>query len=358
VRLFGRINVSQTIRGLLFGCLLCGGAVSPLASLGADDDQANAKPAPALPVDRNLWLNTTPLTWEQLRGKGVYVYIFDGNPSGTETLAVHLAAAKQHVQDPIVFLGIAMGTTQKETDLYLKQIGFNWPTLCDPYFTYTRQCDTAMDLKGQDGIAECYFGVAYVTHDGKLVQGWTDDPEETVKAALEEAAWTTSPKDIPEPILPIWKSIELRKYSEAVPLLKKGLNAGPEEHKVAARKMQEVVTAQIERLVDEARTADEADQKWIAFRKLNRVLEDFRGYDLPKDLEPLQKKLSRSPQVKAGQTAEKQLAIAGQGLASPSLPLRKKAQIQLEKIIADFPDSDLAERATKLLESAQAPPKK
>ena len=215
-----------------------------------------------------------------------------------------------------------------------------------------------MGLKDQEAIAECYFGVAYLTHDGKIVEGWSDDPAETVQAALEGAAWTTSPQDIPEPILPIWKAIELHKYSEAVPLLKKGLNAGPEEHKAAARKMPGVVLTEIERLAAEARAADDADQKWIAFRKLGRIAEDFRGYELPKDLEPLQKKLSRTPQVKAGQTAEKQLVIAAQGLASTNPPLRKRAQVQLEKIIADFPESDLADSARKLIEDSQATPKK
>ena len=61
--------------------------------------------------------------------------------------------------------------------------------------------------------------------------------------------------------------------------------------------------------------------------------------------------------MKAGLTAEKQLTIAAQGLASPSLPMRKRAQIQLEKIVADFPDTDLAERAQQLLAEPQTTPK-
>ena len=120
------------IRGLMFACLLWGVVVSPLARVHADDDRQDAKPAPALPVDRNLWLNTTPLTWEHLRGKAVYVYFFYGTPEGTETLADHVAAAKRHANDPIVFLGIAMGTSRPETDAFLKKLGFTWPTLCDP----------------------------------------------------------------------------------------------------------------------------------------------------------------------------------------------------------------------------------
>lgn len=349
----------RTIRGLMFAGLLWGMVGVPLSNLCADDpDRMNAKPAPALPVDRNLWLNSTPFTWEQLRGKAVYVFFFDCGPGGTVKLPDHVAAAKRHANDPVVFLGIAMGSSRQEAEAYLRPLGFTWPTLCDPYYTYTRLCDTAMELKDSNMLAECYCGVAYVTNDTKIVEGWFDEPEVTVKSALTDAAWTTSPQDIPEPILPIWRAIEFRKYSEAVPLLKKGLNAGSDDHKAAARKLQEVVLTEIERLAEEARAADQADQKWTAYRKVSRVLDEFRGYELPKDLEPLQKMLLRSSQVKAGQTAERQLGIAAQGLASPNPALRKRAQVQLEKIIEDFPDSDLAGNARKLIDDAPAAPKK
>ncbi len=352
--------MSQAISWLLSAVMISGFVLSPVSMVRAeeDEDRKNAKPAPVLPVDRNLWLNTTPLTWEHLRGKAVYVYIFVCDPQGTETLADHVAAAKQHAKEPVIFLGIAMGSSRQEADAYLRMLGFNWPTLCDPYYTYTRQCDAAMGLKDSDQIAECYFGVAYVTSEGKIIEGWSDDPEETVKAAREGAAWTTSPQDIPEPILPIWRAIELRKYSEALPLLKKGLNTGPEEHKNAAYKLQDVVQAEIERLAEEARDADQADQKWAAYRKVSRTLEDFRGYELPKDLEALQKKLLRTSQVKAGQTAEKQIGIASQNLSSPNQLLRKKALVQLQKVIEEFPQTDLAEHARRLIESSESSAKK
>ena len=158
--------------------------------------------------------------------------------------------------------------------------------------------------------------------------------------------------------LPAWRAVELKKYAEALPLLKKGVNAGSNDQKEAARQLQQVVLKEIERLVGEARTADEQDQKWNAYRKIDRIMNEFRGYDIPKDLEPLQKKLARSSQVKLGLTAEKQLAIAAQGLASPNPVMKKKPEVQLEKIIADFPDSDLAKNARKLIDESQKKSKK
>lgn len=349
-----------TTRGLLFAGLLCGLlAASPDAVRAEDEDRKNAKPAPTLPVDRSLWLNTTPLTWEQLRGKGVYLLYFHCDPDSSVQFPAHLAAAKQHALDPVVFIGVAMASTPREAEVFLKGVGFGWPTLCDPTYTFCHQCDKAMGPMeaGELTTSETTISVAYVTDDGKIVEGWYDMPEDTVTEALKGAAWKTSPKDIPEPVWPIWRAVEFRKYSEALPLLKKGLNAGPDAHKAAARKLQDVVLEEIEHRAEEARTDEQADRKWNAYRKATRVLEEFRGYDLPKDLEPLQKKLSRTSQVKAGQTAEKQLAIAAQGLASSSPPLRKKAQIQLEKIVADFPDTDLAERARQMLAEPQSTPK-
>ncbi len=352
--------MSQSVRGMVFAGLLCGLFAASLEAVRAEDeDRKAARPAPLLPTDRNLWLNTTPLTWEQLRGKGVYLLYFHCGPDASTQFPVHLAAAKRHALDPVVFIGVAMASTPREAEAYLREVGCAWPTFCDPTYTFCHQCDKAMGPyeAGVPTTSETILSVAYVTSDGKIMEGWYDTPESTIPEALQGAAWKTDPKDIPEPVWPIWRAVEFRKFSEALPLLKKGLNAGTDAHKAASRKLQEVVLAEIEHRAEETRTDEQADQKWNAYRKATRIMEEFRGYELPKDLEPLQKKLGRTSQVKAGLTAEKQLAIAAQGLASPNLPMRKKAQIQLEKIVADFPDTDLAERAQQLLAEPQTTPK-
>ena len=352
--------MSQSIRGMVFIGLLCGLFVASLEAVRAEDeDRKSAKSAPLLPVDKNLWLNTSPLTWEQLRGKGVHLLFFHCDPEGSESFPVHLAAAKQHALDPVIFIGVAMAGTPREADAFLRSVGFTWPTLFDPTYTFCHQCDKATGpiKAGELAIAETVISLDYVTSDGKIVRGWYNLPEVTVTEVLKGAAWTTSPKDIPEPVWPIWRAVEFRKFSEALPLLKKGLNAGTDDHKAAARKLQETVLAEIGLRVEEARADEQADKKWNAYRKTSRIMEEFRGYDIPKDLDPLQKKLARTSQVKSGLTAEKQLTIAAQGLASPNLPMRKRAQVQLEKIVADFPDTDLAERAQQLLAEPQTTPK-
>lgn len=352
--------MSPTIRCLVFAGLLLGLlAASSQAVHAEDDDRKSAKPAPLLPVDKSLWLNTSPLTWEQLRGKGVYLFFFHCDPDSSTDFPAHLTAAKQHALDPVIFVGVAMSSSPREAEAYLRSVGCTWPTLCDPAYSFCHQCDKALGPMeaGEPTTSETSISVDYVTNDGKIIEGWWTMPEVTITEALKQAAWTTSPKDIPEPVLPIWRAVEFRKFSEALPLLKKGLNAGTDDHKAAARKLQEVVLAEIELRVEEARADEQADKKWNAYRKTSRIMEEFRGYDIPKDLEPLQKKLARTSQVKAGLTAEKQLTIAAQGLTSPNLPMRKRAQIQLEKIAADFPETDLAERAQQLLAEPQTTPK-
>lgn len=350
----------RAIRVVCVAVLLCGSVgLKSNVVCAEDEDRKTAKPAPVLPTDKNLWLNTTPLTWEQLRGKGVYLLYFHCDPESGGQFPAHLEAAKKHGLDPVIFIGVAMASSQREADAYLRGVGFTWPTLCDPNYSFSHQCDKAMGPleAGEPTISETTISVAYVTDDGKIVEGWFDNPEVTVNAALEGAVWKTDPKDVPEPLWPLWRAVELRKYSEALPLLKKGLNSGTDAQKSAAKKIQEVVQTEIASRLEEARADDEANKKWNAYRKASRTLDEFKGYDLPKELEPLQKKLSRTSEVKLGLTAEKQLAIAAQQLASPNLPLRKKAQAQLEKIAADFPESDLAERVRQLLAEPQTTPK-
>lgn len=344
------------VRRLLMLFLSCVLSLFIIERAFAED--AEGKSPPVLPTDPSVWLNTSPLTWEQLSGKGVVLYYFSCDPEGAVDLPKLIEAARTHAADPVILIGVTMGNTRQETEAYLKTVGFQWPVLCDPVYSFTHQTDKVLDSKELGLLSESLLGISYVTATGEFDAGDWEDPKSTFKDVLEGAAWITDPKDIPAPVLPAWRAVELKKYAEALPLLKKGVNAGSNDQKEAARQLQQVVLKEIERLVGEARTADEQDQKWNAYRKIGRILDEFRGYDLPKDLEPLQKKLARSSQVKLGLTAEKQLAIAAQGLASPNPVMKKKAEVQLEKIIADFPDSDLAKNARKLIDDSQKKSKK
>lgn len=338
---------------LLLFCLASGWP----APLRADDPPP--KPAPPLPADKSLWLNSSPLTWEELRGKGVYLYYFSCDPEGAEDLPKHVEAARKHALDPVIFVGVAMGNSRREAEAYLKPLGFTWPVFCDPTYSYTHLSDTAMGIADTDKFADSLCGVAYVTHDGLMSEGWWDEPEATITEALDNAKWTTDPKGLPESVLPVWRAVELRKFSEALPLIRKGVNSGTDEHKSAVASLKQVVQEEIDRRADEARAAaEQEDRKWTAYRQASRVIDEFKGYDVPNDLDPLVKKLARSSQVKAGLTAEKQLTIAAQGLTAPNPAQRKRAQLQLEKIIADFPDTDLAESARKLLDNAPMNPAK
>ena len=344
------------VRRLLMLCLSCVLSLFIIERAFAED--AEGKSPPVLPTDPSVWLNTSPLTWEQLSGKGVVLYYFSCDPEGAADLPKVIEAARTHAVDPVILIGVTMGNTRQETEAYLKTIGFQWPVLCDPVYSFTHLTDKALESEESNLLSECLTGVCYVTATGVSDEGDWEDPKSTFKDVLEGAAWITDPKDIPAPVLPAWRAVELKKYAEALPLLKKGVNAGSNEQKEAARQLQQVVLKEIERLVGEARAADEQDQKWNAYRKIGRILDEFRGYDIPKDLEPLQKKLAKTSQVKQGLTAEKQLGIAAQGLKSPNAVLRKKAEVQLEKIVADFPESDLAKNARKLIDDSQQKSKK
>lgn len=331
---------------LLCGLILCSvGTTVAMAEVGT--------PSPVLPTEPNLWLNTSPLTWEQLRGKGVVLCYFSCDPEGAEILPKAMEAARKHVADPVILIGVTMGNTRQETEAYLKIGGFQLPTLCDPTYSFTHKTDQVLESEPANLLADSTYGIAVVSFEGTFFEGDWEDPESSFTDAIEGAAWTTDPQNFPAPVLPTWRAVELKKYAEALPLLKKGVNAGPNEQKEATRQLQQVVLAEIERLAGEARAADEQDQKWNAYRKVGRIIEEFRGYDIPQDLEPLQKKLAKSSQVKLGLTAEKQLTIAAQGMISPNPALKKKAVLQLEKIISDFPDTDLAMRAGKLIDDSQ-----
>ena len=338
-------------------CLALMAATVLEGSAFAAEDEEIAHAAAPLPTDRSAWLNSSPFTWEQLKGKGVCLYFFECDSEGIEVLPKYLEAAKKHSLDPIVFIGVAMGTDRFNSEKFLQGKGYSFPTICDPTYLYVRQCDEATKAEGDFRIMGTVCHSLYVTPKGHMEIGFWDEPEETVSAALEGAAWNSDPKEVPEELRPLWRCIEFRKFSEALPLFKPALKASAAEQKEGARKLHEIVTGEIDRTAEEIREANEAGRKWDAYAGADQLLEEFRGYDIPKDIEPLKKKLTRSSDVKAGLTAQKQLPQIAQNLLSPNAAIRGKARTQLEKIKSDFEGSDLGRRAEKLLETPAASPK-
>lgn len=114
--------------------------------------------------------------------------------------------------------------------------------------------------------------------------------------------------------------------------------------------------AEIERQAGEIRAAEESDKKWAAFSQVTRLL---TASVVTKSLKTLMscRRSSRTSQVKTSPPRRETNDARGEQPHGTHPRPSQEKPVQLEKIIADFPETDLAERAQKLLATQQATPK-
>src|SRR3954453_19923221 len=77
---------------------------------------------PALPARADQWINSAPLTYESLRGKGAILYYFEET---CPTVMSQWPAMKKLYADnadkPVMFIGVNSGTSRSDLQAYLKR---------------------------------------------------------------------------------------------------------------------------------------------------------------------------------------------------------------------------------------------
>ena len=189
----------------------------------------------------------------------------------------------------------------------------------------------------------------FISSDGSMHLGDWNKFDETIQDALKGASWKLDPANVPDSLREAWAAIEFGNYKASGALLRKSLNSPKKELQEAAKRLQEVVKTAATDDFEAAKKASEDEQHWRAYEICQRLSDHFTPADLPSDFAEFKKTLIKEPKVKTGTAARRTLDGIVKGL-NAGKPLNKKFKAQLEKMVSDFEDSDLARDAQAALD--------
>lgn len=299
------------------------------------------------PRDPALWVNSPPITLEQLRGKAVFLWLFEETcPTCRAKWPSLVAKSREYQNKPIVFIAVNSGNSPDSLREYARLSNCTWPILADVDRSFEKLCDAGeISL---ENVNQAYW----ISSEGSLEVGDWSDIDGTIQEALTGAAWKIDPAGIPGELQDTWRAIEFNNYKAAAPGLKKYLNSPKSEIKAAAQQLDGLVQTDLKSQIEAATTAREAGELWKAFELCQIITSRFNGIELPDEVSEMKKALAKEPQVKAASISRKVLDGAIKNVAN-GRPLTKKAHGQLEKMVTDYPDTELAREAQKLLDLAK-----
>ena len=192
-----------------------------------------------------------------------------------------------------------------------------------------------------------------ITSDGKLISGNARDLAETAGLAVTGATWNVDPQQIPEALQQAWFAIEFGNFPAAASVLKKNLRSGRAELKTAAELLNSYVQQELQKQLDTASKYLAGQNSWEAYKIFIAIPDNFEGYEIPNDVSKQIKSLGDDENVKSELAAIKEMNTAQKVFASSSPSSQKRAASLFERLIEDFPGTEAARAAQKLLDGAR-----
>lgn len=307
-----------------------------------------AEQAPPFPSDPDSWINSGPISVSGLKGKGIVLWFFEEEcPQCRARWPEMLEAAKKYDGRPIVFIAVNSGNPKAKLQGYFQQLQTKvpWPILVDTSRDFEKACGLFQEISLQN-ISQ----FRYIKPNGEIQPGLTDDIEDAADKAVEGAEWKVDPASVPATLKSAWLAMEFGNYKGLAATLKKSTSSSKADVKEAAGKLMEAVQKEMDEQMVRIKEAQDASNPYRAFELLTELTEHFNGFELPKESATLKKELSKDPKVKAGQTAAKNMEVARKQLAGGNPGQKTKAKATLEKIVADFPDTSLAQQAKAMID--------
>lgn len=313
-------------------------------------DTRMALAQPPLPKNPAQWVNSQPLSYEQLRGKAIYLVFFEETcPKCRAAWPDILSAAKSNEKLPVVFIAVNSGTQRAEVERYAQQVKINWPIIVDTDRSFEKEF--ASSSVGEISLQNIRQ-IRGISASGKIESLPYDDYSDAIKGLAQGATWKVERAEVPPEMIPLWQQVEFGAYGGVAQPLKKAALSNRPEVKSVAEKMLAVVDAERQELENEALASAEAGNKFKAYELLLKLNDTFKGYPLSDGATKLKKDLPKDPQVKSGLAALKQIQNIERQLANAKPQLKEKLGEQLSKMVTDYPETQLADHAASLLKGA------
>lgn len=303
---------------------------------------------PPLPTAAEQWANSSPLTYDGMRGKAVVFWYFEERcPSCAKKWAGLKELAEAHADDPVLFVGVNSGIEPRQLAGYMRQNGVDWPVIAD----FDRSFEQA---SGVNEISlQNIHQVKVLTADGSFVDGRWNDLPGTVEKALEGAAWKAKYDRLNPAFHAAVRRMEYGDYRPAAAAINSGLRDKSPEIKRGAAQLQGAIEKKMTEAISEATAGNEGDA-WTRFTALEMVADRFAPHSLPKAAAVELKSLERDPAVQQELKAAKAVAANEELLASQEPRDRQRAVKVLSKVVENYPETRGAAKAKELLAAAGA----
>lgn len=304
-----------------------------------------------LPSADEQWINSPPLKLDQLEGKGLVFWFFEEQcPNCEKKWPAMLAAARQHQDKPLLFIAVNSGNTPAQIAGYIKRNRIDWPVIVDTDRSFEKAC---LGANTEISLQRIYqMGVRLAEGDWKIANYRILD--QVAAAATEGGTWNIEPEGIPDELRQAWAQVEIGNYPAASRAIMRAGKTGDAASKAAAKRLFEHVKASMdEELVaikEQLKTGDD----YAAYKALGSLLDVYDGYPVPRAVEEKYKEVGQKEAVKAEHRAAKKVAAAIRTGSKNTPAAVKRAVKQLEKVIADFPDTEAAAEAQTLLDQVAA----
>lgn len=301
---------------------------------------SGADALPVFPGNSSQWLNFSPVSAEMLKGKAIMLYFFEeGCPRCRAKWPGIMDVAKKLNGEPILLIAVNSGTSRNKIQTYARSSRINLPIIIDEDRSFETAC----------GVPEISLNniwqLRIISADGKLTRGNASELEAEARKALESASWNIDPKGFPVSLKKAWLSVEFGNYSAAANTISKNQNSREAETKTATQKILNYVNTKLEEEIKIANSDLEMNHKWDAFKKYSNILERYKGYEIPEEVEQNLKTLNNDEKIKVEILAQKRFSLAEKAFNSRSSSGRKRSVGILRKLVSDHPETEAGKKA-------------
>lgn len=300
---------------------------------------------PKLPTNPDQWLNSSPLTYEGLRGKAVVFWYFEETCPRCAAKWPGLEKFAAHYKDrPVLFIGVNSGADARQISGYGKQHKIDWPIIVDS----DRSFEQASGV--QEISLQRIWDVRVVKPDGQFTSGRWDDLPGTVDGVLKDAAWKVKYDRLHPSMHAAVRRMEFGDFRPVALAIKNGMKDKSPDVQRAAGQVRGFIDRQIQEAIDKAIDDVPKDDAWLLFTAHQQVAERFAPHELPKAVAAELDRLRRDPTVKKEVLAAKAVDANAPDLSSPDEQIRKRAVSRLERVLKSYPGTHGADRAKLLMD--------
>ncbi|MEI6233423.1 MAG: hypothetical protein WCT04_10240 [Planctomycetota bacterium] len=250
---------------------------------------------------------------------------------------------KSYENQPVLFIGINSGHAVPQVTSYVKGVKTEWAIYAD----VDRSFESLMLSKPIS--LQNIHQTMIMTPSGEF--HGIGDIKVAVDKELPKAKWKMDPKEIPDMLKKAWLSLEFGQTAQAVTTIKQAMNASDKTIKAAAAKLEDVVKADITKLMTSAQEKVAASQKWDGYKLYDTVTQSYKPYPEAAKARTEMTKLEADAKVKKEKQAKMMLDKIQEWAASRIKTDRENAKAGLTLLQANFADTE-AGNASKSIKIA------